>query len=143
MIDIALQFTGKTLSPFSNEDREALKQYKPNQILRAKITGAEKPRSYEQLKLYWACCKTVADNHPQDLNKDDIDFQVKIKVAKHNPSMIKRFQADKGVVFMEPISIAFANMKHLEACRFFDLAFPIMAEMIGITTEELLQNVEH
>ena len=139
MIDIAVQLHNNVLVPYSAEDREALKGYKPNQILRARITGAEKPRSYEQLKLYWACCKAVAEN--TDMSKEDVDFEVKIKIAKQHPSMIKRFRSVDGMVFMEPISIAFANMGHLESCRYFDLAFPLMAKMIGVETEVLLGNV--
>lgn len=145
MIDIACQIRKvahvDVLVPYSDKDLELLKEYQSNQILRCKITGAEKPRSYEQLKMYWALCKVVSDNHPQDLTPEDIDFEVKIKIAKHHPSMIRRFRSVDGTVFMEPISIAYANMKHLTACKFFDLAFPIMAEMIGVETEVLLSNV--
>ena len=140
MIEIYAQWNGKTFFPYSDKDQEEARGFKPNQIVRLKCYGAEKPRSYIQLRLYWACAKTVSENHPQDLTRDDVDFEVKIKVAKHYPSMIRRFKSVDGTVFMEPISIAYRNMKHLEACNFFDRAFPIMAEMIGVTKEELLQN---
>lgn len=139
MIEIAVQRRGKTLMPFSQEDLDALSEYRENQVLRAKLTGAEKPRSYKQLKLYWACCRTVAENLENTLEKD-VDFEVKIQVAKRHPGMIRRFKSVNGVVYMEPISIAYANMKHLEACEFFKLAWPIMAEMIGVTKDELLAN---
>lgn len=143
MIDIPLQILPgyKTLAIMSEEDCKALKAYKPNQILRAKLTGAEKPRSYQQLKLYWACCKIVADNL-KNMTKDDVDFEAKIKIAKEHPSMIKRFRMIDGTVYMEPISISFVNMKHLEACNYFDLAFPFMAEMIDVTVDVLLNNVQ-
>jgi len=139
MIDIAVQRRGKTLVPFSQEDLDALSEYRENQVLRAKLTGAEKPRSYQQLKLYWSCCRTVAENLDNMLEKD-VDFEVKIQVAKRHPGMIRRFKSVDGVVYMEPISIASANMKLLEACEFFKLAWPIMAEMIGVTKDELLKN---
>lgn len=141
MIDISLQYRNKVLVPYSQEDHEALSAYQQNQILRAKITGAEKPRSYEQLKLYWACCKAVADNL-EDMTKEDVDFHVKITVAKNHPALVKRFQVVNGIVYMEPISIAYANMKHLEACKFFDFAFPILADMINIDVEVLTGNAK-
>lgn len=142
MKDIAVQLRDNVLVPYSEKDLESLKEYKQNQILRAKITGAEKPRSYEQLKMYWALCKVVADNM-EDMTPEDVDFEVKIKVAKHHPSMIRRFRSVDGAVFMEPISIAYSNMKHLEACKFFDLSWPIMAKMIDVSPEELLQNANN
>ncbi len=141
MKEAAFQLKGKTLVPFSQEDADALAEYKQNQVIRAKLYGVEKPRSYEQLKLYWACCRTVAQNL-EDTTALDIDFEIKVQVAKKHPGMIRRFRAVSGIVYMEPISIAFQNMKHLEACKFFDLAWPIMAGMIGITVEELLANSE-
>lgn len=139
MIEIAVQKRDKTLVPFSQEDLDALSEYNENQVLRAKLYGAEKPRSYQQLKLYWACCRTVAENL-EDTRETDVDFAVKIKVAKSHLGMIKRFKLVDGVVYMEPISIAYTNMKHLEACDYFKLAWPIMAEMIGVTKDELLAN---
>lgn len=140
MLEIALQKKNKTLAPFSEEDLEALREYKENQVIRAKLYGVEKPRSYEQLKMYWSLCGIVAENMMEDTTKEDVDFEVKIQVAKKHPSMIRRFRSVQGVVYMEPISISYANMKHLAACRFFDLAFPIMAGLIGTTVDELLAN---
>lgn len=143
MISIPLQI-GKdyqSLIVLSKEDREALKEFGVNQIVTAKLTGFKKPRSLRQIHLYWACCQTVADNL-ENMTKEDVDFTVKIKVAKQHPGLIKRFKTVDGIVYMEPISIAFHNMECLEANRFFDLAFPIMADMIGISTEDLLANTE-
>ena len=141
MIEIPLQITQEYqgLSVMSTEDKDKLKVYSVNQIVRAKLYGVEKPRSYQQLKLYWACCRKVAENL-ENTFQDDIDFEVKIQVAKKHPGMIRRFRSIGGITYMEPISIAYMNMKHLEACRFFDLAFPIMAKMIGVTVDELLAN---
>lgn len=137
MIEIALQIKlNYTLTPCSEEDLKALKNYHVNQIVRAKITGVQKPRSYEQLKLYWACCKAVADNL-EGKSKEDIDFDVKVSL-RH----IRAFRIVNGVTMIEVDSISFANLTHLEACNFFDRAFPVMAKMIGVTTDELLKNAD-
>ena len=138
MIEIPLQLKHdfKSLVVTSEEDRTALKNYHPNQILRAKITGVKKPRSYQQLKLYWACCRTVAENI-EGKSKEDIDFEVKV-ILKH----IRAFRVVKGATMIEVDSISFANLNHLEACNFFDRAFPVMAKMIGVKTEELLANAD-
>lgn len=83
------------------------------------------------------------DLDTEDMTQGDVDFQVKIQVAKKHPGMIRRFLSVNGVVYMEPISIAYVNMKHLEACRFFELAWPILAGMIGVTKDELLKNANN
>ena len=147
MIELPLQKTGpKTLTLMSLDDIEAFKTYEVNQILRAKLTGHKKPRSVQQLRLYWSVCNQVAillSDHTSQFTRNDIDIEVKIKVAKEHPSMIKRFKSIDGITYMEPISIAFQNMDHLIACNYFDFAFVIMANMADTTVDELLkENVE-
>ena len=123
------------LLPFSEEDVEELKAYPFNKLLKDRITGALKERSLLQLRLYWGGCRYLAiqlSDHENILSAEDIDFEVKTKVAKENPAMIKRFKMITGIVYIEPISIAMVNMKHLEACKYFDKAFMIMGDMIGL-----------
>lgn len=141
LIECALQIKQGILYPYTDQDREALKQFKENQVLVGKLKGYKKPRSLQQLGLYWNRCDFVAQllsDHEHQWSREDIDFEVKIRVAKQNPAMIRRYKALDGVMYMEPISIAFVNMDHLVACKYFDKAFPVMAKMIGATVEDLL-----
>ena len=127
--------------PFQDQDRETSKEFKLFQVVKTRIFGFKKERSLRQLGLYWNRCTHVAEllsDHENQYTKEDIDFEVKVKVAKKSPSLIKRFKSVDGIVYMEPISIAFVNMQHLEATKYFDLAFDVMAKMAGISTEELL-----
>lgn len=131
--------------PHGDESIEESKKYKLNQILKNKISGIAKPRSIEQLNTYWACCKLVAElvsDHNNIFSKNDIDFEVKTKVSKNHPSMIKRFKMISGIMYIEPISIAFKNMKHLTACNFFDKAFPVMGDMVQMSPEELIEKAQ-
>jgi len=134
MIEVSLQLQkdNTTLRVISEEDEQRIMEFHPNQILRAKLYGVKKPRSVIQLNLYWALCKVVADNL-EGKGKEDIDFDVKVAL-KH----VKAFRIVNGVTFIEVGSISFANLYHLEACGFFDRAFPVMAKMIGVSTDELL-----
>lgn len=135
MIECALQLNDNAaLYPFAEEDREKIREFKKFQVLRAKLYGIKKPRSLQQLALYWVACGKVADNL-EDKSKEQIDFEVKIAL-KH----IKSFKVVEGITYIEVGSISFANLDHIESCNFFDRAFPVMAKMIGITTEELLKN---
>lgn len=131
--------------PYGDEATEKTKTYKLYQILKSRFWGIAKPRSVKQLNLYFSACGFIAEmlsDHNNILSKEDIDFDVKIRVAKENPSMIKRFKVVSGITYVEPISVAFKNMKHLTACKYFDKAFPIMGKMVEIETEELIIRVK-
>ncbi len=63
-------------------------------------------------------------------------------MGKENPAMIKRFKMVGGVLYMEPISIAIVNLPHLEACKFFDKAFPVMGKMVNMGAESLISQAK-
>ena len=134
------------LVPSNQIGAEALKDYKPYQPLRSKITaikGAEKLRSVAQLRLYWAVCKFTADNIPEDpkyrywQNKDAVDFQLRVALDFRDTSMLA-VRADGEVVFMYK-SIALANLKHLAACDYFSRAFELMAKVLGMDKDKLIE----
>ena len=133
-MQIALQRKGINLVPFSKEDEEKVKGYAENQIINAKTSGVRVPRSYEQLKLYFACCLKVADNTKDEQwqTKEDVDFQCRVQCK-----IIKSIKVVKGVAHIEVGSISYDQLKHLEACNFFDRAFVIMAKKIGVKVDEL------
>lgn len=127
--------------PCGDEAQEKSKEFLPNQICENKIIGSKKGRSITQLNLYWACCGIMAEllsDHDNIWDKADIDFEIKIRIAKKKPALIKRFKVVSGMTYMEPISTSFANMKHLEACKYYDLALPEMAKMGRMTADELI-----
>jgi len=133
------------LLPFSEEDIEELKNYNFNQPLKNRITGRLTERSLLQLRLYWGGCRYLAiqlSGHENILTAEDVDFEVKTRITKDHPSMIKQFKVISGITYIQPISIAMPNMKHLEACKYFDKAFPMMADMVGKTTDEFIALVK-
>lgn len=142
---ICKQGFGYFLLPFDDDSKEKIKGFKLFQILKSKFWGVSKPRSVLQLNTYWACCKYIAvqtSDHENILSRNDVDFTVKMRVAKDNPGMIKRFKMIDGIVYVEPISVAFQNMKHLEACHYFDKAFALMGDMVGKSADELIALVK-
>ena len=139
MKEIALQRKGTAFLPFSKEDEERMKEYPENQIIKAKTYGITIPRSYEQLKLYFACCQKVADNLDQDnpknaqwLTKEDVDFQCRVQCK-----LIDYIRVVRGVAYIQVGSISYGTLSHLQACNYFDRAFEIMAKKIGVTVDEL------
>ena len=127
--------------PYGDEALEKSKEHTVYQVLESKITGTKRERSIQQLNLYWKCCAVVAEltsDHNNQLIKEDVDLDVKIRVGKKHTWMIKRFRVVSGVAYIEPISIAFQNLKHLEANKFFDKGFKELADMVGMDEEELV-----
>lgn len=140
-LPLQLQRDRKTLAVLSQEDADRLLEFLPNQILRAKITGVKKPRSVRQLNLHWKACSVAASNL-EGYTKEGVDFETKIKVAQNHPEIIKRFKMVDGITYIEPISISFANLAHLEACKYFKYSMPIIAKSIGLTEDELVSNIK-
>ena len=137
MISIPLQLQHDyRLKATSQEDLTKLKDFKVNQILKAKLTGIKKPRSVTQLNTYWAACTLVADNSA-DKSKEQVDFDVKI-LLRH----IKSMRTVGNETFLEVDSISFKNLSHLEACGYFDRAFPVLAGMIGVTEDQLMAAIK-
>lgn len=127
--------------PYGDESVEKIKEFTLYQILESRFTGSTRERSIAQLGLYWACCKEVAEltsDHENILDRRDIDFDVKIRVAKKHPWMIKRFRVVNGIAHLEMISIAFQNLKVLDANKYFDKAFKELSGMAQMSEDDLI-----
>lgn len=137
MKELFCQMQSNTLLPFSAEDKAVLSGFSDNQVLRVKVSGTTKQRSLTQLRTYWRACKKVAINTTDFRwnSKDKTDFQCRVALHFVDPS-ITVVRPDGQVVFRYR-SISFVNLKHIEACRYFDRALEIMALKIGVEVEEL------
>lgn len=140
MIEVDLQLKGKTLMPFSKEAADLISDFVPNQVIRGKLTGVQKPRSVDQLRMFWACCRTVAGN------TDDPEWNTEEKVCWQVKHAIKFFKdtivLPDGRVHFELASISFANLSQCIANKVFDRSWPVMADKIGITVDELLKHAK-
>jgi len=140
MQELFVQRKSDSLVPNSQEDSEILREFQTNKLLRIKVYGVKKPRSVLQLNMFWACCQTVTDNTQdgQWNTKEKVAFQV--KVALNFVDLNKTIVDPKGNVHFHYRSISFKQLPHMEACRFFDRAWEIMAAKIGVTVDKLLEN---
>ncbi len=138
MVEAALISKNGTFLPYSKEDEQAIKDY-AGQMVKAKISGVRNPRSYQQLKAYFACCRAVAENteNPDFNTKDKVDLQLRIKLGWIKETVL----VNKRVQFI-PKSISYKEMKHLTACNYFSEAFQIMADFLKCTVDELLKCAE-
>lgn len=139
MIQIALQYKDKLFYPFSKEDQEKASEFKDNQIVTGKLQGAKKPRSYLQLKLFWGCCKTVAENtnDPNWNTKNKVAEQVKIKCR-----YIKSYIVVNGDVHIITGSISYKEMSHMQATNFITNAIDEMAKFLNVPVDDLKQEAE-
>ena len=140
MITIPMQIKPDySMVPANIEAMEELKNYKPNQLVKVKVSGIQKERSVEQLGLFFICCQMVVDNleDPNWDSKDKVKLQVKIELQfiDINKSVVRN-----GLLHPHYRSISFRNLKHMEACNFFDRAFLFLANQLGITVDKLIRN---
>jgi len=138
--EIATVIKNNCLHPYSEEDLEILREYKPNQILRVKLTGVRKPRSYQQLKLYWSGCRLVSENteDPHWNTKEKVDFQCRVHTHFVDPDTVV---VKDNVVIFNYRSISFANLGHIMACNYFDQAFKVMAKFLMVPVDTLMEQI--
>jgi hypothetical protein len=143
MKEITAIIKSNTLHPYSEEDLEILKEYKTHQILRVKLSGVKKPRSYQQLKLYWSACRTVSENteDPHWNTQKKVDFQCRVHTHFADPDCV--VVKKDGTVAFKYLSIAFNNLPHIMACNYFEQAFTVMAKFLGITVDVLMEQVNN
>ncbi len=103
--------------------------------------GKERERSYSQLGLYWVACKFVANNtEDRDWNtQDKVDEQCKIK-ARFVKFWIYYENQKTGEKWchIKTRSISFKELPHLEACGYFDEAFQILSDEVGMDIDDFI-----
>ncbi len=137
-MEVALQLKKGILYPHSIEDQEKIKDLKENQIVKAKITGVRKPRSLQQLRLYWKLCKEVSENteRPEFSTYRLVDWRLRNSLQFYDTDYT--YVTPNGQVNFKVKSISFKNLKHIEACGYFDRAFDLMAKALGVELDVLV-----
>ena len=139
---ICKQSFGLFFLPYGDEAVEKAKEYKVFQILRSLFYGVTKPRSVAQLNTYWACCTFTAQSadDPKINTKEKVDFMCRVELNFVDPNVI--YVKLDGTVVRGYRSIALKNLRHIEATKYFDGAFGLMADILGVTPEKLIENVK-
>jgi len=116
------------------EHLDLVKDYHNNQILDVDVYGEITPRNLAQIRLYWVCCGKVADNTGFRSDKD-VDEYIKLKLGHVETRYDKN-----GKPFYRTKSISFQRMKQKPFDKYMSAAMPIMADMLGVTEEELINS---
>lgn len=141
MKEIYFQKRGGIPVPLTDEDAAVWSEYQENQITKHKIVGTKKQRSWKQLKMLHACLKLVSENteNPSWNTPEKAKFSLKIALDYINRDAI--VVDKKGNIHVQYRSFGYADLPHLEACKLFDRAWPILADVIGVTEAELLREI--
>lgn len=137
MKELILQRRGSVLYPFDPESAKQMKTFYEFQPIRAQCSGIKKPRSYQQLKAYWASCQIIADHFDKFEDKEAVDFETKVQLK-----FFDRFTVMGDKVVVEVCSISYASLEHAKANGYFDRAFTLHARWLGVPKEELLKEAE-
>jgi len=141
MKNIMLQKSDNTLYPFRPEDEEALAEIKENQVLVLKVVsqGVKKKRSFQQLKLFMQAIRVVVYN-TEDPNWETVDrAKLSLKVALGFIDPNSAVVAPDGSVVLNYRSFGYENLPAMEANHIFDRAFPVLAKVIGVDVDALLE----
>ena len=128
------QIKNKILIPCSDHDRKQLDSFYENQVVEVSVKGSKKPRSAQQLRLYFACCRTVADN------TDDENWNTVEKVHESVKLAIRYvdfYLVTKSGVHAKTKSFSFDKIDHPEFTEKMNEGLQVMADKIGLTVDEL------
>ncbi len=132
-------------TPWTEIDFDCSDSYKENQVIQFKATKSNVPyRSLLQLRKYWVVCTIVAQQMSDDSSwntKKKVDLQSKITLEFYDhEKTIEVIEKDGSYrVILTPFSIAVKNLKHIEACFYFDRAFEFLADVMNVSYDELMK----
>lgn len=141
MKEISAQIIKGFFVPHSEVDKDITAEFKPNEIVKLKIYGVQKQRSVKQLGLYFSGCKLLSENtdDPKWNNYRKVDWQLRNRLQFYDHDLTLVIG---GNVQFKVRSISFKNLKHIEACNYFDRAFDLMATFLGVDHDTLIGEIK-
>jgi len=136
---IAVQWTGYAFVPYTPEDTAKAKCFPVNKIVDATIEGAKQAPSLRQNNTFYSACSIVSENSDdkQWQHPEDVVINVKM-ICRHVRIVI---EGDK--TYAEPRSLSFDKFPDWhERNVFFNRAFEVLADKIGLSVEELMEAVK-
>lgn len=119
---ICKQSFGLFFMPYGEEAVDDTKSFKVFQIVRAVVYGIQKPRSVKQLKRFFGKCRRLAENIDDNSWNTAEKVKEQIKVGLEFFDYSKQIIKPNGEIHTPYRSISFTELKHLDACKFFERA---------------------
>ena len=140
MIDVVVCRKGDKLIPFSEHDRQQMLTMSSVSLLRARITGAKKERSYRELCCYFGSCDYIADlNLNENMNtKNKADYLTRIRCG-----FVKEVVIDEnGLLHWIPDDLDYENCDHPKSHKFIQEALERHAFLAGVDdVDEYVRNL--
>jgi len=138
MREILMQKQGPNWKPYGESSILESRNYIDNQVCQflLKKAGAKKLRSIEQHGLYWGCITCLIRHEIYGItSKKAMAELVKIKAEQIDSIIIVN-----GKPNIVTKSESFDKMNHAESVDFMNSVIPVMADMLGVTEEQLIEN---
>ena len=121
--------------PHAEDDQERSKAFKLFQIVRCKITGIKKPRSYKELKCYFGSCRYIASlNLNDNINTvEKLDYLTKVQEGFVSDTVYD----DKAKrIYWIPRSLSYKNCDQPRAHRFIAAALENHATLVNKSVDD-------
>jgi hypothetical protein len=140
MIDVVVCRKGDKLIPFSEHDRQQMLTMSSVSLLRARITGAKKERSYRELCCYFGSCEYIASlNLNENMNtKDKADYLTRLRC-----DFVKEVVFDEhGLMHWIPDDLNYENCDQPKSHKFIKEALERHAFLAGVNdVDEYVKNL--
>jgi len=135
--------------PFAVEDHEKALNFPVGGLTYHKVKGVQKPRSYQQLKLYFACCRALADQ-TRNINLDTVEkvhfimrmrarwIEAIISIKKPCPNCMTPLDHSQII----PRSLSYDNCNHADATAYISAGINEIASELGVAKHELVRNAD-
>ena len=125
------------LKPYYQSDMESFNNLKSNVVYMAEF---KRPRNPEHHKKIFALAKCVTTNLPESAIWSGKEPYALIKAIELQLGYVETMIKLSGEVLLIPESISFESWDQEKFAEFYSKAVPILAKMIGVTSEELENN---
>ena len=135
---ILMQKNGSYWKPYEPESILESRNYVDNQVCEFSIkkAGAKKLRSLQQHGLYWGCITCLIRHEVRGIkSKKAMAELVKIEADQIDSIIIVN-----GKPNIVTKSESFDKMNHAESVDFINTVLPVMADLLCVTEEQLIEN---
>jgi len=138
MNKILMQKQGVNWKPYDEGSKLESRNYMDNQVCEFSIknAGAKKLRSIQQHGLYWGCITCLVRHEIRGITSKKAMAEL-VKIEADQIDSIIIINGKPNIVTK---SESFDKMNHAESVDFINAVIPVMADMLGVTPEQLIEN---
>jgi len=138
MPKILMQKIGPHWRPYDEDSKLESRGYVDNQVCEfsVKKAGAKKLRSIQQHGLYWGCITCLIRHEVRGITSKKAMAEL-VKIEADQIDSIIIINGKPNIVTK---SESFDKMNHAESVDFINTVLPVMADLLCVTPEQLIEN---